>query len=88
MKGVALLVIKVKPGIRVKETPKKSPIEVEPVAINEMAVKINEWKSSLSSSSLLARTTGRAYLREHAPQFCVGRSDNENEIQVNSESHL
>lgn len=52
----ALLVIKVKPGIRVKETPLLRWKEVgerrrsDGVAISEMAVKINEWKSSLSFS--------------------------------------
>lgn len=48
--------IKVKPGIRVKETPLLRWKEVgerrrsDGVAISEMAVKINEWKSSLSFS--------------------------------------
>lgn len=52
----ALLVIKVKPVIRVKETPLLRWNEVgerrmsDGVAISEMAVKINEWKSSLSFS--------------------------------------
>lgn len=56
----ALLVIKVKPGIRVKETPLLRWKEVgerrrsDGVAISEMAVKINEWKSSLSFSRVAA----------------------------------
>lgn len=55
-RGAALLVIKVKPGIRVKETPLLRWKEVgerrrsDGVAISEMAMKINEWKSSLSFS--------------------------------------
>lgn len=58
-RAAALLVIKVKPGIRVKETRLFSLVgrkkvgerrRSDGVAISEMAVKINEWKSSLSLS--------------------------------------
>lgn len=47
--------IKVKPGIRAKETPVERRGErrrSDGVAISEMAVKINEWKSSLSFSGV------------------------------------
>lgn len=60
---LALLVIKVKPGIRARRSLSREDTDVSKgegggegkargaLAISEMAVKINEWKSSLSFSS-------------------------------------
>lgn len=63
-KRVALLVIKVNPGIRVRDEIEKTAtfIEVasagkgEILAISEMAAKINERKSSLFLSAKIRRT--------------------------------
>lgn len=80
-KRTTLLVIKVKPGIRVEEGSEDGGGPGIAVAISEMAVKINEWKSSLFFSSILdgtKRPAGPRRARVDEPGY-VGCSNNKNE---------